>query len=112
MELTGHLSDFPLSDILQILSLSCKTGTLILRGEQGQRGMLVFIRGKIVQATTDSVLFSLGEVLVADGMISEKNLEAAISAQAKMSKPRLLGSILVEMGVVKRDYLLQAIKKH
>jgi hypothetical protein len=112
MELTGHLTDFPLSDILQILSLSSKTGTLILRGEQGQRGMLVFIRGKIVQATTDSVVFSLGEVLVADGMISEKELEEAIAAQAQMSKPRLLGSILVEKGVVNRDYLLRAIKKH
>src|SRR4029079_9878634 len=56
--------------------------------------------------------FSLGEVLVADGMISEKNLDEAVAAQAQMSKPRLLGSILVAMGLVKRDYLLQAIKKH
>lgn len=111
MELTGHLSDFPLPDILRILSLSCKTGTLILRGEQGQRGMLVFIRGKIVQATTDSILYSLGEILVQEGVISEKVLEEAIQAQSHMNKPRLLGSILVEKGLVSRDYLLQAIKR-
>jgi hypothetical protein len=112
MELTGHLSDFPLTDILQILSLSCKTGTLILRSEQGHRGMLVFIRGKIVQATTNSNLYSLGEVLVSEGMIAEKDLEEAVAAQTQMTKPRLLGSILVERGAVKQDYLLRAIRKH
>src|ERR1044071_9326172 len=111
MELTGHLSDFPLTDILQILSLSCKTGTLILRGEQGQRGMLVFIRGKIVQATTDSILYSLGEILVQDGVITEKDLEEAIYLQSQMSKPRLIGSILVEKGKIGRDFLLRAIKQ-
>ncbi|MEW6730980.1 MAG: DUF4388 domain-containing protein [Acidobacteriota bacterium] len=111
MELTGHLSDFPLTDILQILSLSCKTGTLILRGEKGHRGMLVFIRGKIVQATTDSTIYSLGEILVQEGIITEKGLEEVLSLQTQMSKPRLLGSILVEKGVVGRDYLLRAIKQ-
>jgi hypothetical protein len=111
MELTGHLSDFPLTDILQILSLSCKTGTLILRGEHGQRGMLVFIRGKIVQATTDTILYSLGEILVEQGVITEKILEEVITIQSKMTKSRLLGSILVERGLVGRDYLLKAIKQ-
>jgi hypothetical protein len=111
MELTGHLSDFPLADILQIISLSSKTGTLILRGEQGQRGMLVFIRGKIVQATTDSIVYSLGEAFVQQGKITEKDLEEAVAAQAQMQKPRLLGSILVEKGKISRDYLMQAVKQ-
>lgn len=111
MELTGHLGDFPLTDILQILSLSCKTGTLILRGENGERGMLVFIRGKIVQATTDSILYSLGEILVQQGVITDKILDEMIEVQNQLSKPRLLGSLLVERGAVGRDFLLRAIKQ-
>ncbi len=110
MELTGQLSDFPLTDILQILALSCKTGTLILRGDQGQRGMLVFIRGKIVQASTDSILYSLGEILVQDKIITYEEMEEALEIQNSMPKPRLIGSILVEKGKISRDYLLKAIK--
>lgn len=111
MELTGQLSDFPLTDILQILSLSCKTGTLILRGDQGQRGMLVFIRGKTVQASTDSILYSLGEILVQEGIITDDEMEQALEIQNSMAKPRLIGSILVEQGKVSREYLLKAIKQ-
>jgi Domain of unknown function (DUF4388) len=111
MELTGQLSDFPLTDILQILSLSCKTGTLILRSDQGQRGMLVFIRGKTVQATTDSILYSLGEILVQEGMITDDEMEKALEIQDSMTKPRLIGSILVEQGKISREYLLKAIKQ-
>src|SRR5439155_25822174 len=67
--------------------------------------------GKVVQATTDSIVYSLGEILVEDGTITEKDLEEAVAEQAQMTKPRLLGAILVEKGKVKRDYLLKAIKQ-
>ncbi|MFY9224513.1 MAG: DUF4388 domain-containing protein [Blastocatellia bacterium] len=111
MELTGQLSDFPLTDILHILSISGKTCTVILRSDQGQRGMLVFIRGKIVQASTDAILYSLGEIFVQNGIITEEDLEEALEIQSSMDKPRLIGSILVEKGKVSREYLQKAIKQ-
>ncbi|MGH9829727.1 MAG: DUF4388 domain-containing protein, partial [Blastocatellia bacterium] len=44
MELSGNLSDFALTDILQILALSRKSGTLALESG-GSAGLIVIERG-------------------------------------------------------------------
>ena len=50
MELTGNLSDFALTDILQILALSRKSGTLSLEAG-GVQGRIIVEQGRIIQAT-------------------------------------------------------------
>jgi hypothetical protein len=53
MALAGDLSDFPLTDIIQLLDLSKKTGTVRMQGRRGQQqldGTLFFRDGKIVGA--------------------------------------------------------------
>jgi hypothetical protein len=49
MGLSGSLSDFDLSYIVQIISQESKTGKLVLQTD-GMRGLLVFAAGKIVYA--------------------------------------------------------------
>lgn len=101
MELQGELSDFPLADILQIICLSKKTGTLLISGNE-QKGMIVFVRGKIVQAVTDSSPASLGDLLVTSQVIGPYELEEALRLQGRSLPHRLLGSVLVELGFVQR----------
>lgn len=54
MALQGDLSDFSLTDIIQLLNLSKKTGAVFLQGQRGQQqldGWLYFRDGKIIGAT-------------------------------------------------------------
>jgi Domain of unknown function (DUF4388) len=53
MALQGDLDDFPLTDIIQLLDLSKKTGAVFMQGRRGQQqldGWLYFRDGKIIGA--------------------------------------------------------------
>ena len=51
----------------------------------------------------------LGEILVTEGMISQRDLEAALEAQRR--EGRMLGQVLVEMGLVGHADLLTVLAK-
>lgn len=110
MELQGELSDFPLADILQIICLSKKTGTLLITSSE-RKGMVVFVRGKIVQAVTDQSPTSLGDLLVDRQLTGPFELEQALGLQHRTHPPRLLGSLLVELGFVERFVLNQRVRE-
>jgi hypothetical protein len=53
MALQGDISDFPLTDIIQLLDLSKKTGAVFIQGKRGQQqldGWLYFRDGRIIGA--------------------------------------------------------------
>lgn len=96
MSLVGRLEDLALPDIFQIISLSKKTGTLVVRSRKGT-GMVVFRNGQVVQAGSDVIRDSLGNILVSQGMVAQADLSAALALQ-KTSPDRPLGMLLVETG--------------
>ncbi len=109
MSLVGRLEDLALPDIFQIISLSKKTGTLIVRSRKGT-GMVVFKDGQVIQAASDSIRDSLGNILVSQDMLTEAVLSQALAAQRKdVDKP--LGMILVEMGAVPAQTLESVVRK-
>ena len=58
MALSGDLSEFPLTDIIQLLDLSKKTGALYIDGRRGQQrleGWLYFRDGKIIDAALENL---------------------------------------------------------
>ncbi len=109
MSLVGRLEDLALPDIFQIISLSKKTGTLIVRSRKGT-GMVVFKDGQVIQAASDSIRDSLGNILVSQGMVTESLLSEALSIQKReIDKP--LGMILVKMGAVPPQTLESVVRK-
>jgi hypothetical protein len=105
----GRLEDLALPDIFQIISLSKKTGTLIVRSRKGS-GMVVFKNGQVIQAASDSIRDSLGNMLVSQGMLSEAALSQALSVQRREAdKP--LGMILQDMGAVTAQTLEAVVRK-
>ena len=109
MSLVGRLEDLALPDIFQIISLSKKTGTLIVRSRKGT-GMVVFKNGQVVQAASDSIRDSLGNILVSQGMLTELALARALALQ-KRETDTPLGMILVEMGAVSAPILETVVRK-
>lgn len=58
MALEGDLSEFPLTDIIQLVDLSKKTGAVHLKGQRGAQrmeGWLYFRDGKIIGAEMDGL---------------------------------------------------------
>jgi hypothetical protein len=109
MSLVGRLEDLALPDIFQIISLSKKTGTLIVRSRKGT-GMVVFKDGQVIQAASDSIRDSLGNILVSQGMLTEGVLSKALASQrTEIDKP--LGMILVGMGAVPAQTLESVVRK-
>jgi len=109
MSLVGRLEDLALPDIFQIISLSRKTGTLVVRSRRGT-GMVVFKEGQVIQAASDSIRDSLGNILVSQGMLDEAALSKALALQ-KQETEKPLGMILVDMGAVASQTLQSVIRK-
>jgi len=109
MSLVGRLEDLALPDIFQIISLSKKTGTLVVRSRKGT-GMVVFKNGQVVQAGSDVIRDSLGNILVSQGMIDQSDLSAALAVQ-KTSSDKPLGMILVETGATTSEVIESVVRQ-
>ncbi|MEK6301091.1 MAG: DUF4388 domain-containing protein [Acidobacteriota bacterium] len=110
MELTGDLSDFALTDILQILALSRKTGTVLL--ENGSlAGTIIIEDGRITHAS-----LSPGESF-ADGLVSRELLGLETLRKLKDIGRQSAGiwtveSLIVESGVMSQRVLQEEAKRH
>ena len=95
MSLVGNLAELGLGEILQIVSLSRKTGVLSLHS-QGRDGSIFFRKGQVVRA--DSSLFqqSLGEVLIQKGVIDLATFRKALAFQQEEGFQERLGTILIK----------------
>ena len=76
MSLVGSLEDLGLGDILQIVSLSRKSGLLALRTEAGE-GHIVFTNGLVRAAYRKGEAADLRSLLVGGGFLPEDEFEQA-----------------------------------
>jgi hypothetical protein len=109
MSLVGRLEDLALPDIFQIISLSKKTGTLVVRSRKGT-GMVVFKSGQVIQAGSDSIRDSLGNILVSQGMVDQADLAAALAMQ-KAAPDKPLGMILAETGATTSKIIEDVVRQ-
>jgi len=109
MSLAGRLEDLALSDIFQILSIGKKTGTFVVKGTKGT-ALIVFKSGLIVRAETDDLEGTLGNTLLAAGMIKESVLQMAAEVKKKLPA-QSLAAILFDLGAVSSDTLEQVTRK-
>lgn len=109
MSLVGRLEDLALPDIFQIISLSKKTGTLVVRSRKGT-GMVVFKSGQVIQAGSDSIRDSLGNILVSQGMVDQEDLAAALAKQ-KSAPDKPLGMILVDTGATTSKIIEDVVRR-
>ncbi len=108
--LEGQLEDFPLSDILQVLQVSGKSGAVFLTREDSATGIVVFRNGQIVQALTSDSHQTLGERLVRSGEISPVRLHEALGHLARYPGMRL-GDALVDLGFTTRRRVEGVVKE-
>ena len=108
MQLTGDLGDFALTDILQILSLSRKTGVVSLEGA-GWEAKIEVEGGRITHSSL-SPGETLTDSLALAGLLGDDALRT-LAANGD-SKDFALERLLVESGILTRNGLAAAARRH
>ncbi|MGB2768158.1 MAG: DUF4388 domain-containing protein [Candidatus Zixiibacteriota bacterium] len=106
--LTGNLQTVPLSDLLQLITTSAKTGMLsICRSEQKRE--IYFRKGAVIFASSSgSEEQLLGNLVLSRKKISKADLERALSIQKLTGKK--LGTVLLEMTKLTKEELLSFLR--
>ncbi|MBZ5638780.1 MAG: DUF4388 domain-containing protein [Acidobacteriia bacterium] len=109
MALEGTLKDFGLADILQLIGIQRKTGTLTVENDE-DAVTVTFLEGQVVGADTRrrNLEDLLGSVLVRTGRITAAQLQESLKIQK--STLQRLGYILVKAGFVSEQDLQDALR--
>jgi len=107
LSLLGRLEDLSLTDIIQIVFLSRRTGVLEIIDLRGRHSVM-FQQGLIVNATSPKTP-DLGAYLLAQGMIDAETLQTMKQAEDSGIP---LGTAVIDMNVISVDVLSEAIRLH
>lgn len=110
MSLVGNLEDLGLGEILQIVSLSRKSGVLEL-SSQDRSGKVIFRAGQVIRATSTTYPENLGDLLLRSGMVDIDTLKQALIIQQEKADGRRIGDILAENFGVDRDLIEKQVRE-
>lgn len=110
MALKGNLRDFSITQLLNLINLACKTGTLVIEGPN-EVASITFREGKLAYAQIGQEDNSLPTVLLAAKKISP--------AQGNLLKSRMdhlsdkeLGLMLINAGYVSQENILASLQQY
>lgn len=95
MSLIGSLEDLGLGEILQIVSLSRRSGVLYL-ANQSRKGMIVFKMGQVISASTNERKLNFVNELVRKGIITAEAVKDSFGEWKKTEKKRRYSEFLIE----------------
>ena len=107
MSISGNLRTMPFADLLQWVSQSRKTGTLVVDGDEFKK-KLYFEDGRVVASASDNPKEFLGYFLVGWSFLDEEELVELLDMQDKHGA--LLGELLVIIGRLSREEVMGIIK--
>jgi hypothetical protein len=110
MELTGDLGDFALADILQIMALSRKTGTVLLESEE-QKGRILLENGKITYAALTSVE-SFAERIIRTKGICRNVLQELLEIGARSEGVWGFDTLVIESGILEEPELMADLRSY
>lgn len=110
MSLEGNLEELGLGEILQIVSLSRKTGVLSL-SSKGRDGSVFFRHGQVVRAVSSDYQQSLGDVLIQKGVIDLAVLRKSLALQQENGFRERLGAIFVNNFGVSQELIEEVVRE-
>ena len=110
MAIKGSLKEASLPDVIQLLSMGNKTGVLSITDRQNF-GNIYLKGGKIVYAYILNRKDRIGDMLVAEEIITKQDLQNALTKQNETTGEKRLGTILVEMELISYEKLHTILEK-
>lgn len=109
MALKGNLRDFSTTQLLNLINLARKTGTLTIEGEEAAE--MAFREGKLIYASMGRNGNNLAHVLQQAGKLTEKQVRI-IETRAKGTSDKQLGHLLIQAGYVTQSDIIQSVRQH
>jgi len=109
MALKGNLRDFSTTQLLNLINLARKTGTLTIQGDQVAR--MAFREGKLVYAQMGNNSNHLAQMLQHAGKLSEEQSKI-IQTRAKGTSNKQLGHLLIQAGYVTNSDIIQSVRQY
>ncbi len=100
MGLTGNLKTMSIAEVLEWLSMSRKTGTLVVNGPRFSK-RLNLINGELVAISSDNPREMIGRYLVGSGYLGPDELEYLVEMQQHFQLA--MGELAVKLGQITRD---------
>jgi predicted DNA-binding transcriptional regulator len=110
MALKGNLRDFSVTQLLNLINLARKTGTLAIDTRETQ-ARLCFKEGKLIYAMTDGQDDHLAAMLQRAGKITEEQAHT-IQTRADVKSDKELGLLLMNAGYVSKDDIVKSVRTH
>jgi hypothetical protein len=110
MALKGRLRDFNITQLLNLINLARKTGTLAVEAS-GQQAQMSFKEGKLVFASLGAQDGHLAQMLFRAGKLSQEQTRTILT-RARTTSDKRLGMMLIEAGYVTQDDILQSVRQH
>lgn len=108
MALKGNLQDFGVAQLLNLIHLARKTGSLTVR-RNGSAATLYFREGKLLGAYQDGKEYSLLSLLQRSGKITPQQAEA-IRKRAEVQSDKEIGLLLLHSDQVSQKDILQVVR--
>lgn len=109
MALKGNLRDFSTAQLLNLISLAQKTGTLTIEGSE--TAQMSFRDGKLIYATLGENSNSLSHVLQDAGILTEEQ-GRIIQTKAKGTSDKQLGHLLIQAGYVTQSDIILSVRSY
>lgn len=110
MSLVGNLEDLGLGEILQIVSLSRKSGVLQLNSRE-REGRIIFLDGQVIRATATTFPENIGDLVLRSGMADMATLKKALVIQQRRDNTRRIGDVLVSDFGIDREAIEKTVRK-
>ncbi len=109
MALKGNLRDFTITQLLNLISLAQKTGTLEVKGP-GQTAWIAFREGKLAHAYSDQRNTSLAATLYRNDKLTKRQVRL-IQSRAGNIGDKELGLLLINANYVTQKEILTGLKE-
>jgi hypothetical protein len=110
MALKGNLRDFSTTQLLNLINLARKTGTLTIDADAA-RSRLCFKEGKLIYATQDDQGGQLAVVLQKAGKLTEDQ-SRAIQSRMDIKNDKELGLLLINAGYVSQEEIVRSVQSY
>ena len=110
MALKGRLEDFGITQLLNLINLARKTGTLYLE-ESKQNSYLCFREGKLIYATMEGVEDSLPAILQQANVFTPRQVQM-IQANMPNKSDREIAQVLITSGRLQQQLVVKSVREH
>lgn len=110
MALKGNLRDFTVTQLLNLVNLACKTGTLVIEGS-ADVAKITFNEGKLVYAQMDHLDNSLAGILRRSKKITARQF-VILNERAGNMNDKELGILLINAGYLDQYDIIESLQQY